>query len=208
MKTLPVLLLSTTAVLALSGAAFAQTPPANPPAVAPPAAAPPPGEKIKPGAAPKGQQAPVIDPAEVPATQGDTIAPPAGTTTPPPTDTPVVNPPAATPAPPVAKAPATPATPAVPGVAPAVRATPASPATGGTTLVNGASVKDAQGNVIGTIEKVGAGSNAGQVTLKVDGKSVTIAQSVLSETGGAVISAQTKAELLAQVEAKGKNKKN
>ena len=195
MRTLPTLLLSTTAVLALSSAAFAQTPAPTPPAAAPPSAAPPPGEGVKPGAAPKGPQAPVIDPAEVPATQGDTIAPPAAA------------PPAVDPA-----TPATPATPpAAPPVAkstPATPATPASPATGGTTLVNGASVKDAQGNVIGAIDKVGTGSNAGQVTLKIDGKSVTIAQSVLSETGGAVVSAQTKAELLAQAEVKGKAKKN
>lgn len=184
MKTLPVLLLSTTAALALSTAAFAQTPAPTPPAATPPTSAPPPGEGVKPGAVPKGQQPPVIDPAEVPATQGDTVAPPA-----------------ATPAPPSGVVPATPAT---PGVAPA---TPASPATGATTLVNGASVKDAQGNAIGTIQKVGAGSNAGEVTLSIDGKTVTVAQSVLSETGGAVVSSQTKAQLLAQAEPKKKAKK-
>ncbi len=188
MKTLPVLLLSTTAALALSTAAFAQAPAATPPAATPPTSAPPPGEGVKPGATPKGQQAPVIDPAEVPATQGDTVAPAATT------------PPAVDPA-----TPATPATPpATPPVASATPATPASPATGGTTLVNGTSVKDAQGNVIGTIDKVGAGSNAGQVTLKVDGKTVTVAQSVLSETGGAVVSARTKVELLAAADSKGK----
>ncbi|MDB5470680.1 MAG: hypothetical protein JWR84_2240 [Caulobacter sp.] len=209
MKTLPALLLSTAAVLALSSAAFAQTPAVTPPAATPPTSAPPPGEGVKPGSVPKGQQPPVIDPAEVPPTQGDTVAPPASA--PPAVDpsapagpaTPRVTPPVAS------TTPAIPATPANPGVSPATRATPASPATGGTTLVNGASVKDAQGNVIGTIDKVGTGSAAGQVTLKVDGKSVTIAQSVLSETGGAVVSAQTKAELLAQIDTKGKkDKKN
>ncbi len=178
--TLPTLLLASTAALAVSGAAFAQAPAATPPAVAP-AAAPP--------TAPKGPQAPVADPAEVPANQGDTVTAP--------------------PAPPSGVVPATPATPATPPVASATRATPASPATGGSTLVNGTSVRDAQGNVVGTIEKVGTGSAAGQVTLKVDGKSVTIAQSVLVDTGGVVVSSQTKAELLALADTKGKkDKKN
>jgi hypothetical protein len=177
-KTLATLLLASAATLSLSAAALAQTQPSTPPS------APPPGEGVKPGAVPKGQQPPVIDPAEVPPTQGDTVAPPA-----------------AEPAPPSGVVPATPAT---PGVAPA---TPASPATGATTLVNGASVKDAQGNAIGTIQKVGTGSNAGEVTLSIDGKTVTVAQSVLSETGGAVVSSQTKAQLLAQADPKKKAKK-
>lgn len=185
MKTLPALLLSTTAAFALSTAAFAQAPASTPPAATPPTSAPPPGEGAKPATPPKGAQAPVMDPAEVPPTQGDTVAPPAAT--------------------PSGVVPATPATPATPGVAPA---TPASPATGGTTLVNGTSVKDAQGNVVGTIQKVGTGSNAGEVTLSIDGKTVTVAQSVLSETGGAVVSSQTKAELLAMADPKKKAKKN
>lgn len=177
MKTLPVLLFSTTAALAFSTAAFAQTP-APMPGATPPIVAPPPGEgPNKPGTTAKGQQPPVMDPAEVPATQGDTVAPPASA------------PPAVDPS-----GPAGPATP------------PATPTAGATTLVNGASVKDAEGNAIGTIEKVGTGSSAGQVTLKVDGKSVTVPQSVLSETGGAVVSAQTKAELLASAGAMGKKK--
>lgn len=185
--TLPAVLLAASA-LSMGSIAVAQTPATAPPAATPPAAAPPAGEGAKPGAAPKGQQSPVIDPAEVPATQGDTVAPPAAT--------------------PSGVVPATPATPATPGVAPATPATPASPATGGSTLVNGTSVKDAQGNVVGTIQKVGTGSNAGEVTLTIDGKQVTVAQSVLSETGGAVVSSQTKAQLLAQADPKKKAKKN
>ncbi len=184
MKTLPVLLFSTTAALALSTAAFAQTP-APTPGATPPIVAPPPGEgPNQPGTPPKGQQPPVMDPAEVPPTQGDTVSP---SSTPPP-----------------AVDPSAPAVPSTPPATPPVASTP--PATGGTTLVNGAAVKDAQGNAIGTIEKVGAGAAAGQVTLKVDGKSVTVAQSVLSEAGGAVVSGQTKAELLASAEAMGKKK--
>lgn len=187
MKTLPVLLFSTTAALAFSTAAFAQTP-APMPGATPPIVAPPPGEgPNKPGNTAKGQQPPVMDPAEVPATQGDTVAPPASA------------PPAVDPS-----GPAGPATP--PATLPVASTSPASPTTGATTLVNGASVKDAEGNAIGTIEKVGTGSSAGQVTLNVDGKSVTVAQSVLSETGGAVVSAQTKAELLASAGAMGKKK--
>lgn len=180
-KTFATLLLASAATLSLSAVALAQTP-----------AAPPPGEgAAKPATAPKGPQKPVMDPAEVPATQGDTVAPPAATP----------------PARPSGVVPATPATPATPGVAPATPATPASPATKGSTLVNGTSVKDAQGNVVGTIEKVGTGSNAGEVTLSIDGKKVTVAQSVLSETGGAVVSSQTKAELLALADPKKKAKK-
>ena len=171
-------LLASAAALSLSAAAMAQTPPS----------APPPGEGAKPATPPKGPQKPVMDPAEVPATQGDTVAPPAAT--------------------PSGVVPATPATPATPGVAPATPATPASPATGGATLVNGTSVKDAQGNVIGTIDKVGAGSNAREVTQSIDGQKVTVAQSVRSETGGAVVSSQTQAELLALADTKKKAKKN
>lgn len=184
MKTLPVLLFSSAAALALSTTAFAQTP-APMPGATPPIVAPPPGEgPNKPGTTPKGQQPPVMDPAEVPATQGDTVAPPAG------------SPPSVDPS-----APAGPAmTPATPPVA------STTPATGSTTMVSGATVKDAQGNAVGTIEKIGTGSNAGQVTLKVDGRSVTVAQSVLSETNGGVVSAQTKADLLASAEAMGKKK--
>lgn len=172
MKTLPTLLLSTTASLALSVAAHAQTPSPAQPGATPPIVSPPPGEGPQPGtgAVPKGQQPPVMDPAEVPPTQGDTVAPPA--TTPPPVDP----------------------------------SAPPRPATGASALVSGATVKDAQGNAIGTIDKVGAGASAGQVTLKVDGKSVMVDQSVLSEAGGAVVSSQTKAQILSAADARPKKK--
>lgn len=171
MKTLPTLLLSTAAALALSVAAHAQAPAPAQPGATPPIVSPPPGEGPQPGtgAVPKGQQPPVMDPAEVPPTQGDTVAPPA--TTPP------VDPSA-----------------------------PPRSATGASPLVSGATVKDAQGNAIGTIDKVGAGASAGQVTLKVDGKSVTVDQSVLSEAGGAVVSSQTKAQILSAADARPKKK--
>ncbi|WP_205689890.1 hypothetical protein, partial [Caulobacter sp. SLTY] len=95
--------------------------------------------------------------------------------------------------------PATPPTPGDTAAMPATPATPASPAAK-TTLTAGATVKDSQGNTIGTIGAL-SGANA---TVMIDGKAVSVAQSVLTQTGDTVVSTQTKAQLLASAKPRTK----
>lgn len=175
-KTLPSLL-TAAAFAAVSFAAHAQTvsPPTPPAATTPPIVQP-----DQPVPKPMKPPAPVDDPAEVPATQGDTVTAPTPGAAPPPS------------------APAAPATPPMPGdtaSAPAPATPAAKPA-----LTAGATVKDSQGNTIGTVTSVNSGG--ADVLVAIDGKQVTVAQSVLTQTGDSVVSTRTKAQLLASAKPK------
>jgi hypothetical protein len=176
-KTLPVLL-TAAAVAALGFAAQAQTtsPPTPPAATTPPIVAP-----AQPPTKPMSPPAPVEEPDEVSPTQGDTV------TTPTPRGSVVP------------ATPAVPATSATPGESAAVPATPVTPAAR-PALTAGATVKDSQGNTIGTVTAVNSGG--GNVMVSIDGKPVSVSQSVLTQTGDTVVSTQTKAQLLATVKPK------
>ncbi|MBI1405320.1 MAG: hypothetical protein GC145_04250 [Caulobacter sp.] len=76
-------------------------------------------------------------------------------------------------------------------------AAPGAPLTPAAPFKTGVEVRDARGMVIGTVSGAGVGADGPTITLIIDGKPYTIAQSLVTRSGDTVVSSKTKAQIIA-----------